>query len=166
MPYMYKLKVKKFWVCAYLRLDSIKENIEGDANLHHPPRNRVNMCKPHSYISRGQKDSVLFPKTVLSRIFQKFVQISFFFPKIARIILYPNKNVANFSYPYKFVQKIFCTPTHSTRPIYPLWKRNGPLMTRSDEYLHTQSSKFLPVYYISRYFSIMHLFLPSTLRQL
>ena len=42
MPYMYILKVKKFWVCAYLRLDSIKENIEGDANLHHPPRNRVN----------------------------------------------------------------------------------------------------------------------------
>ena len=24
-------------MCAYLRLDSIKENIEGDANLHHPP---------------------------------------------------------------------------------------------------------------------------------
>ena len=28
-------------MCAYLRLDSIKENIEGDANLHQPPRNRV-----------------------------------------------------------------------------------------------------------------------------
>lgn len=25
-------------MCAYLRLDSIKENIEGDANLHHPPQ--------------------------------------------------------------------------------------------------------------------------------
>ena len=34
---MYILKAKKFLVCAYLRLDSIKENIEGDANLHHPP---------------------------------------------------------------------------------------------------------------------------------
>ena len=41
MPYMYIIKVKKFWVCAYLRLGSIKENIEGDANLHHPPHNRV-----------------------------------------------------------------------------------------------------------------------------
>ena len=37
VPYMYILKVKKFIVSAYLRLDSIKENIEGDANLHHPP---------------------------------------------------------------------------------------------------------------------------------
>ena len=35
MPYMYMLKVKKFWVCAYLRLGTIKENIVGDANLHH-----------------------------------------------------------------------------------------------------------------------------------
>ena len=24
-------------MCAYLRLDNIKESIEGDANLHHPP---------------------------------------------------------------------------------------------------------------------------------
>ena len=31
VPYMYILKVKKFWVCACLRLDSIEENIEGDA---------------------------------------------------------------------------------------------------------------------------------------
>ena len=47
MPYMYTLKVKKFRVCAYLRLDSIKENIEGDANFHHPPpRNRVNAVLP------------------------------------------------------------------------------------------------------------------------
>ena len=38
---MYISKVKKFSVCACLRLDSIEENIEGDANLHHPPRNRV-----------------------------------------------------------------------------------------------------------------------------
>ena len=24
-------------MCAYLRLESLNENIEGDANLHHPP---------------------------------------------------------------------------------------------------------------------------------
>ena len=35
VPHM--LKVKKFRVSADLRLDSIKENIEGDANLHHTP---------------------------------------------------------------------------------------------------------------------------------
>ena len=44
MLYMYILKVEMFWLCAYLRLDSIKENIEGDANLHHPPRNRVKVA--------------------------------------------------------------------------------------------------------------------------
>ena len=37
MPYMYILKVKKFWVCAYLRLVSIEKKIKGDANLHPPP---------------------------------------------------------------------------------------------------------------------------------
>ena len=42
MPYLYILKVTKFWVCPFLRLVSIEENIEGDANLNHPPRNRVN----------------------------------------------------------------------------------------------------------------------------
>ena len=36
MPYMYISKVKMFRVCAYLRPGSIKENIEGDANLHPP----------------------------------------------------------------------------------------------------------------------------------
>ena len=28
-------------MCAYLRLDSVEEKIEGDANLHHPVHNRV-----------------------------------------------------------------------------------------------------------------------------
>ena len=38
MPYMYISKVKKFWGCAFLRLDSIKGNIVGAANLHHPSK--------------------------------------------------------------------------------------------------------------------------------
>ena len=42
---MYVLKVKKF-ECVYLRLASVEENIEGDANFHRPPeaapRNGVN----------------------------------------------------------------------------------------------------------------------------
>ena len=46
MPYMYILKVKKFLVCAYLRIDSIKENIEGDANLHHPPTPVIGLIHP------------------------------------------------------------------------------------------------------------------------
>ena len=60
MPYMYTLKVKKFLVCAYLRLDSIKENIEGDANLHHPPRNRVNKCPLQSL---EMSNNVIFRNT-------------------------------------------------------------------------------------------------------
>ena len=39
---MYMLKVKKFWVCAYLRLDSVEENREGDANLS-PPSPRIGL---------------------------------------------------------------------------------------------------------------------------
>ena len=35
--YMYMLKVKKFEECAFMRLYSVKQNIEGDENLHHPP---------------------------------------------------------------------------------------------------------------------------------
>ena len=35
------LKVKKFEECTCMRLYSVKQNIEGGANLHHP-RNRVN----------------------------------------------------------------------------------------------------------------------------
>ena len=37
------IKSQKVLSSAYLRLDSVEENIEGDANLHHtpPPRNRV-----------------------------------------------------------------------------------------------------------------------------
>ena len=35
------LKVKKFQECTYMRLYSVKQNIEGDANLYHPPKNRV-----------------------------------------------------------------------------------------------------------------------------
>ena len=34
---MHISKVEKFLVCAYLRLESVGENIEGDANFHHPP---------------------------------------------------------------------------------------------------------------------------------
>ena len=46
MPYMYISKVKKFSVCACLRLDSIEENIEGDANLQHlPPEIGLNGLK-------------------------------------------------------------------------------------------------------------------------
>ena len=40
--YMYILKVKKFQECAWMRLYNVKQNIEGNANLHHPPWNRVN----------------------------------------------------------------------------------------------------------------------------
>ena len=35
--YMYVLKVKKFQEWTWLRHYSVKQNIEGDANLHHPP---------------------------------------------------------------------------------------------------------------------------------
>ena len=31
------LKVKKFQECTYMRLFSVKQNIEGNANLHHSP---------------------------------------------------------------------------------------------------------------------------------
>ena len=34
---MYILKVNRFLVCAYLRLDCVEENIDGDTNLHQPP---------------------------------------------------------------------------------------------------------------------------------
>ena len=34
--YMYMLKVKEFQECACMRLYRVKQNIEGDANLHHP----------------------------------------------------------------------------------------------------------------------------------
>ena len=53
MPYMYILKVKKFWVCAYLRLDSIKENIEGDANLHPPPPPVIGLRQSTTRICKG-----------------------------------------------------------------------------------------------------------------
>ena len=36
--YMYMLKVKKFQECAFMRLYSVKQSIEGDENLHHPLR--------------------------------------------------------------------------------------------------------------------------------
>ena len=57
-------------MCAYLRLDSIKENIEGDANLHHPPRNRVKD-------EDGQPNSVksLFVKKVLTNIVYEGLEI-------------------------------------------------------------------------------------------
>ena len=43
VAYMYILKVRKCWVCVFLLLDSIEENIVSDANLNPPPpRNRVN----------------------------------------------------------------------------------------------------------------------------
>ena len=54
MPYMYIIKVKSFeyvHICA-LAAGSIKENIEGDANLHHPSRNRIK-----SYSSIGKQRS-------------------------------------------------------------------------------------------------------------
>ena len=34
--YVY-VKIKKFQECAFMRLYSVKQNIEGDANLQHPP---------------------------------------------------------------------------------------------------------------------------------
>ena len=42
MQYMYILRIKKLRVCAYLRFDIVEEDIEDDANLYHPPRNRIN----------------------------------------------------------------------------------------------------------------------------
>ena len=36
--YMYMLKAKKFQERKCMRLYSVKQNIEGDANLHHPPK--------------------------------------------------------------------------------------------------------------------------------
>ena len=53
MSCMYILKVKKFWVCAYLCLDSIEESIEGDANLHHPLWNRVKWVEGPNLILSG-----------------------------------------------------------------------------------------------------------------
>ena len=44
----YILKVKKFWECVKLRLESVEQNIEGDANLHPPTRNRVKHIKQWS----------------------------------------------------------------------------------------------------------------------
>ena len=57
MPYMYILKVNKFWVSAYLCLGSVEEIIESDANLYHSPRNRAteNHLNTYIYIYQNSK---------------------------------------------------------------------------------------------------------------
>ena len=50
MHYICMLKVGKFQECACTRLYSVKENIEGDVNLHQFPRNRVKIVPQYGLV--------------------------------------------------------------------------------------------------------------------
>ena len=61
---MYILKVKKFLVCAYLRLDSVEQNIECDAS-----QNRINIYWPKPWLYHMY---FLYPSILSKRVFSPF----------------------------------------------------------------------------------------------